>query len=320
MSARASRSPIPTPSSPATCATSSGAGSPRARSPSAIRAWLIQRYGSWISYKPTAEPAAWPLWLAPLALLLVGGWLIRRRIRTEEALMGWLILLALIALSLGGAVAARRSRRAADRERGGACCSARAGYALQGQPGPARARRRRAAKRRDVFPLTEARHAFFGNFTPGGSLAVACRKRWRATARARTRSASCRMRSSAIPATRSCGSASAMRWSTMRAGSRRRPSSPTSAPRKLRPAIPAAPFFYGLALARSGDRDGALEAVARDPRQRAAGRQLAAAGRAGRGGARTRRPQRRGLSRDRLVRAGRALRRPPGGGSCRPRR
>ncbi|MEA3078916.1 MAG: cytochrome c-type biosis protein CcmH [Sphingomonadales bacterium] len=51
--------------------------------PSAIRAWLIQRYGSWISYKPTNEPAAWPLWLAPLALLLIGGWLVRRRIRVK---------------------------------------------------------------------------------------------------------------------------------------------------------------------------------------------------------------------------------------------
>ena len=51
--------------------------------PSAIRAWLIQRYGSWISYKPTAEPAAWPLWLAPVALLLIGGWLVRRRIRVK---------------------------------------------------------------------------------------------------------------------------------------------------------------------------------------------------------------------------------------------
>ena len=51
--------------------------------PSAIRAWLIQRYGTWISYKPTAEPAAWPLWLAPLALLLIGAWLIRRRIRVR---------------------------------------------------------------------------------------------------------------------------------------------------------------------------------------------------------------------------------------------
>ena len=48
--------------------------------PSSIRAWLIERYGSWISYKPTGEPAAWPLWLAPLALLLAGAWLIRRRI------------------------------------------------------------------------------------------------------------------------------------------------------------------------------------------------------------------------------------------------
>jgi cytochrome c-type biogenesis protein CcmH len=51
--------------------------------PGAIRAWLIQRYGTWISYKPTDEPAAWPLWLAPLALVLVGAWLIRRRINLK---------------------------------------------------------------------------------------------------------------------------------------------------------------------------------------------------------------------------------------------
>jgi cytochrome c-type biogenesis protein CcmH len=50
-------------------------------SPASIRTWLIQRYGSWISYKPTAEPAAWPLWLAPLALLLAGLFLLRKRIR-----------------------------------------------------------------------------------------------------------------------------------------------------------------------------------------------------------------------------------------------
>lgn len=51
--------------------------------PAAIRSWLIQRYGSWISYRPTAEPAAWPLWLAPIALLSVGAFLIRRRIRLK---------------------------------------------------------------------------------------------------------------------------------------------------------------------------------------------------------------------------------------------
>ena len=49
--------------------------------PSAIRAWLVQRYGSWISYKPTGELAAWPLWLAPVALLAVGAWMLRHRFR-----------------------------------------------------------------------------------------------------------------------------------------------------------------------------------------------------------------------------------------------
>ena len=52
--------------------------------PSTIRAWLVQRYGTWISYKPTDEPAAWPLWLAPIAFLTIGAWLIRRRIRLKR--------------------------------------------------------------------------------------------------------------------------------------------------------------------------------------------------------------------------------------------
>ena len=53
--------------------------------PAAIRSWLVQRYGSWISYRPTAEPAAWPLWLAPIALLIAGAFLIRRRIKARAA-------------------------------------------------------------------------------------------------------------------------------------------------------------------------------------------------------------------------------------------
>src|SRR3954453_1339372 len=51
--------------------------------PAVIRGWLVQRYGSWISYKPTAEPSAWPLWLAPIGLLLAGAFLIRRRMVTK---------------------------------------------------------------------------------------------------------------------------------------------------------------------------------------------------------------------------------------------
>ena len=49
--------------------------------PAQIREWLIERYGSWISYRPGDDPVAWPLWLAPIALLLLGGFLVRRRIK-----------------------------------------------------------------------------------------------------------------------------------------------------------------------------------------------------------------------------------------------
>ena len=55
------------------------------QSPAEVRNWLIQRYGSWISYRPTSEPAAWPLWLAPLVLLAAGAVLIRRRISTRRS-------------------------------------------------------------------------------------------------------------------------------------------------------------------------------------------------------------------------------------------
>ncbi len=53
-------------------------------SPGSIRAWLIARYGSWISYRPTSEPSALPLWLVPLALLLAGGTLLLRRVAVRR--------------------------------------------------------------------------------------------------------------------------------------------------------------------------------------------------------------------------------------------
>lgn len=49
--------------------------------PEAIRAWLISRYGDWVSYEPTADPILWPLWAAPLVLLVIGLVLLRGRIR-----------------------------------------------------------------------------------------------------------------------------------------------------------------------------------------------------------------------------------------------
>jgi len=53
--------------------------------PRQIRAWLVERYGEWISYRPPTAPVGWPLWVAPLILLLLGALLVRRRIRLRRA-------------------------------------------------------------------------------------------------------------------------------------------------------------------------------------------------------------------------------------------
>jgi cytochrome c-type biogenesis protein CcmH len=52
--------------------------------PEAIRRWLIDRYGQWVSYKPEVEPLTWPLWAAPLLLLGIGAWLARGRFRRRR--------------------------------------------------------------------------------------------------------------------------------------------------------------------------------------------------------------------------------------------
>ena len=35
--------------------------------PGQIRAWLISRYGDWVTYEPTVRALTWPLWAAPVA-------------------------------------------------------------------------------------------------------------------------------------------------------------------------------------------------------------------------------------------------------------
>lgn len=49
--------------------------------PEAIRAWLIARYGDYVTYDPPFGAATWPLWLAPLVLLLVGAAIARSTFR-----------------------------------------------------------------------------------------------------------------------------------------------------------------------------------------------------------------------------------------------
>ena len=47
--------------------------------PEAIRQWLIQRYGDYITYRPRVTSLTWPLFAAPVAILLVAAFLLRRR-------------------------------------------------------------------------------------------------------------------------------------------------------------------------------------------------------------------------------------------------
>ena len=48
--------------------------------PTAIRAWLVKRYGKGISFRPPVEPLSWPLWVARIVLLGAGAVLLRNRI------------------------------------------------------------------------------------------------------------------------------------------------------------------------------------------------------------------------------------------------
>ncbi len=52
--------------------------------PAAIRDWLIGRYGDYISYDPPLSAVTWPLWLAPVALLIAGAWLARGSFRRRR--------------------------------------------------------------------------------------------------------------------------------------------------------------------------------------------------------------------------------------------
>jgi cytochrome c-type biogenesis protein CcmH len=49
--------------------------------PEDIRAWLIERYGSWVSYKPVFDMQTAPLWIAPLLLLSIGIIIARGRFK-----------------------------------------------------------------------------------------------------------------------------------------------------------------------------------------------------------------------------------------------
>jgi len=58
------------------------------RSDDEIKAYLVQRYGDFVLYRPPMKSSTWLLWLGPFALLLLGGlvwWRVQRRSRAAQA-------------------------------------------------------------------------------------------------------------------------------------------------------------------------------------------------------------------------------------------
>ncbi|MGE3691939.1 MAG: cytochrome c-type biogenesis protein [Novosphingobium sp.] len=47
--------------------------------PEAIRNWMIERYGDYISYAPRVTSVTWPLYALPLMLLALAVFLLRKR-------------------------------------------------------------------------------------------------------------------------------------------------------------------------------------------------------------------------------------------------
>ena len=52
--------------------------------PEAIRAWLVERYGDYVSYTPTVSSTTWPLFAIPVLLLAICGFVFASRMRRRS--------------------------------------------------------------------------------------------------------------------------------------------------------------------------------------------------------------------------------------------
>jgi cytochrome c-type biogenesis protein CcmH len=169
--------------------------------------------------------------------------------------MGWFILVALIAAALAAlwALGVRGGQLTAT---AAALFVAATGYAAQGSP-DLRSAPATAAQTRDLFPLTEARHAFFGQFAPGES--------WLRISEALARDGQSADAVGILQNAAKRHPGDAQLWiglgnALVDEGRGLTPPAELAYRRaaELDPNHPAAPFFYGLALARSGNREAAL--------------------------------------------------------------
>jgi cytochrome c-type biogenesis protein CcmH len=169
--------------------------------------------------------------------------------------MGWIILLLLIAASLGllRGLGARGGLLTAS---AAALLLGATGYALQGKPF-ARAAPAAGGQGHDVFPLTDARHAFFGYFAPGES--------WLRMSEALERDGQSEDAVGILQNAVKRYPGDPQLWiglGNALVDHARGLTPPAELAYKraeqMAPGYPGPPFFYGLALARSGDREGAV--------------------------------------------------------------
>ena len=170
---------------------------------------------------------------------------------------GWLILLLLIALALG-ALALLGVRSAMLKAAAAALLVGASGYALQGRPGLGAAPARGSAPGA-LASLTEARHAFFGNFTGAETwlrMSDALARRGRSEDAVNILQNAVRRYPADAQLWVGLGNALVDHAHGLT------PPAELAFRRAadVAPGYPGPPFFYGLALARSGDRAGALAA------------------------------------------------------------
>jgi cytochrome c-type biogenesis protein CcmH len=170
--------------------------------------------------------------------------------------MGWLFLFILFAASLGG-LWLLGVRGGLLKAVAAALLVGGAGYALQGNPNLPGAPANASASL-DVVPLTEARHAFFGQFSPEES--------WLRMSEALASDGKTEDSVGLLQNAVRRYPGSAQLWIGLGNAlvDHARGLTPPAELAYQRaaeaaPGHPAAPFFYGLALARSGDRQGAVE-------------------------------------------------------------
>lgn len=170
--------------------------------------------------------------------------------------MGWLILLLLVAASVG-LLWLLRLRGGLLTGSVAALLLGASGYALQGRPS-APGEPAQAGEGHAVLPLTEARHAFFGYFTPAES--------WLRISEALARDGKSEDSVGVLQNAVKRYPGDPQLWiglGNALVDHARGITPPAELAYKraaqLLPGHPAAPFFYGLALARSGDRAAAIQ-------------------------------------------------------------